>query len=85
MIGTFMDLSFSFVMDLYRTKVKAEKRGDVKAIESLLQHYPELFTDEFQEFIEKTQLVVGYLDQKYGENFSAIFSVEKEDIVEKTH
>lgn len=70
---TFMDLSFPFIMDLYRAKSKAEANKDIKAIESLKQHYPELFKEEFDKFITEVKLVALYLDQKYSENFSEIF------------
>ena len=80
------DLSFPFVMDLYRVRIKAENRADITAIESLKQFYPELFTEEFQEFIEKTKLVVSYLDQKYDQKFSRIFDPEVQDeVTHNTH
>ena len=40
----FDDLSFPFVMDLHRIKIKAEKRNDSVALESLKTSYPELFS-----------------------------------------
>ncbi len=81
MIDQFMNnLSIAFVMDLYRIKSKTENRGDTKGIENLKQRYPELFTEEFQEFIDKTKLVVADLDKRYGENFSAIFELEYDKI-----
>ena len=73
MVDAFMNLSFSFIMDLYRTKSSAESRGDISAIDSLKRHYPELFTDEFEEFIEGLKATVAYLDRKYDEDFSSIF------------
>jgi hypothetical protein len=79
------DLSFPFVMNLYRLRLKAERREDVNAIKSLQQHYPVLFTAEFEDFIEKAKLGVASLDQEHGENFSDIFSVEYKDINEKSH
>lgn len=65
-------LSFSFVMDLYRIKKGAEERGDASAIQSLNKHYPELFSDNFNDFIEKLKLTITHLDSEYGKNFSEI-------------
>jgi hypothetical protein len=82
MIGIFTDLSFSFVMDLFRAKKSAEGRGDKKAIESLNQCYPELFTEEFEEFIENLRQATAYLDSKYGENFSSILESQNSRMIE---
>ena len=38
----FDEASFSFFIDLYRVRLKAEIRQDKNALESLHQHYPEL-------------------------------------------
>lgn len=77
----FMELSFTFIMDLYRSKVRAERDKDVSAIASLNLHYPELFSSEFAEFIENAKLATLCLDQKYDQNFSTIFEpTEKEKI-----
>lgn len=78
-------LSLPFVMDLYRTKIKAEGRGDATAIESLQQHYPELFTEEFQNFIDNMKLVAEHLDQKYDQNFSSMFELNNADLPDKLH
>ena len=80
MAAAFMDLSFSFVMDLYRARSSAERRGDSPAIENLKQHYPELFTEEFEEFIEGLKVTVAYLDRKYDEDYSSIFEPKVRDI-----
>jgi hypothetical protein len=47
MTKPFMDLPFTFAMDLYRVKHAVESRGDKVSLESLEKAYPELFTDEF--------------------------------------
>ncbi len=82
MVGIFMDLSFSFVMDLFRAKKSAEGRGDKKAIDSLNQYYPELFSVEFEEFIENLRQVTAYLDTKYGEKFSSILESQNSGMIE---
>lgn len=76
------EFSLSFVMDLHRIKINAEKRGDAKAIESLKRHYPELFSEEFTDFIKKAKLVASDLDQKYNKNFSSMF--EPDDHIDPT-
>lgn len=80
MIRPFSDLSFPFVMDLYRIRLKAERRGDTLAIESLKQHYPELFSVEFEDFIRVAIQVAGSKDLLYGENFSNLFQVNQPTI-----
>ncbi len=64
-------LSFTFVMDLYLIKCGAESRGDNSALESMKEHYPELFADDFQEFIESLKITTAYLDEKYDQDFSS--------------
>lgn len=81
----FMDLSFPFIMDLYRSKVRAERDNDASAISSLSQNYPELFTTEFEELIASAKHVAVYLDHKYEENFSSIFEVVKEEKIGNLH
>lgn len=76
----FSELSFPFVMDLYRIKMKAVGRGEKNAITSLKQHYPELFTDDFDGFIEKIKMAAGYLDKKYEQNFTSMFEPSLLDI-----
>lgn len=76
-MGLFNDLSFSFEMDLFRSKTNAEIRKDAAAIDDLKIHYPDLFSEEFQEFIENLKVTMEYLDKKYGENFSSIFDSNK--------
>lgn len=83
MTKPFMDLSFTFAIDLFRVKRAAESRGDKVSLSSLEKAYPELFTDEFQEFIDSVQVVTEYLDQKLGENFSSMFNAEKTNSVRK--
>jgi len=67
--------TFAFILDLYRIKTNAERRQDKYAIESLQQHYPEIFTDEFDEFIENAKACAAYLDNEYDDNFSSMFEV----------
>lgn len=72
----FMNLSFPFVMDLYRTRLKAKQRGDTLALENLMRHYPELFSEEFEDFVhEVEQLAESQLQgQTPGVNFSNILA-----------
>lgn len=81
MTKPFMDLSFNFAVDLYRVKCAAESWGDNASLTSLEKAYPELFTDEFQDFIDSVKVVTEYLDQKLGENFSSMFNTEKAYLV----
>lgn len=69
-------LSFTFVMDLYRIKCGAEGRDDKNALESLKEHYPELFSDEFQEFIQTLKITAEYLGEKCGQEFSSMFETQ---------
>jgi len=72
----FGDLSFSFIMDLYRLKEKAIKTRDNTAIENLKKNYPGLFTEEFKEFIENVEESIEYLKEKYGENYQEMLEKE---------
>jgi hypothetical protein len=44
------DLSFQFIMGLYRIKIAAQRGGRVGPA-SLREHYPGIFTDEFDELM----------------------------------
>lgn len=81
----FNTVSFPFLMDLYRIKLKAEARDDKKAIESLQLHYPELFISEFDEFIQKVQMLAQYIDQKYDKNLSDMFRIDDNSKNKITH
>ena len=72
----FDKLSLPFIMDLYRAKMKAEARGDASAIMSLKINYPELFSENFSEFIQNFKHAVKIFDYENGENFSKIFEIE---------
>lgn len=56
-------------------RLKAEVRLDTNAVESLRVHYPEIFTNDFQELIEKLKIVACDLDHKSDENFSEMFTI----------
>ncbi len=79
------NLSFTFVMDLYRLRINAEKRKDKKALLDLQQRYPELFTEDFDDFIEKLKMTAQYLDQKYDSHFSDMFEVNQYKESESIH
>jgi hypothetical protein len=66
----FYDLSLSFVMDLYMARKKATERNDKIALLSLQQAYPELFTEGFEDFVNKLMLSKQYIDNKYGNDDS---------------
>jgi hypothetical protein len=55
------------------------------AIESLKFHYPEIYSDDFLEFIEAVKVTAEILDRKYDENFSSIFNPNMEVNVRKLH
>ena len=80
------ELSVQFVMDLYRVRIRAEKSRDAKAIESLKLHYPELFSEDFEDFIKNAKIATAYLDQKYDKRFSRIFSPDfMDDLPDSLH
>lgn len=65
-MNRFYDLSTNFILDLYRAKEKALKSNDKSAINSLKLTYPELFTNEFEEFIANLSDCIEYLYQTKG-------------------
>jgi hypothetical protein len=75
--SNFEKLSFPFVMDLYRTKMKAEARKDTSALQSLEMTYPFLFDSQFSEFIEELKEAASFVDKKYDENLSKMFEIEE--------
>lgn len=58
-----MNLPFSFVINLYRQKCDAERKGDMSAIQNLENRDPELFSGDFDEFIEMVKDTATYLGQ----------------------
>ncbi len=76
MSKSLLELSYPFVMDLYRIKARAELRQDAAAVEDLQKKYPELFSADFEIFIENTKEVARHLDAKNGTNFSSTFELE---------
>ena len=81
----FKSVSFPFLIDLYLIKLKAEARNDQQSLINLHQRYPELFTIEFNNFIQNIKETVNFLDQFYNENFSKIFQVNADTKITKTH
>ncbi len=74
----FENTSVPFLMDLYRTRKSAEKRKDTKALVSLKQHFPELFSEEVDIFFEQFKKAAQVLDLEQGTQFSAAFESEGE-------
>ena len=80
-MNNFDELSFTFMMDIYRVKIKAIKRDDKKALKNLEQHYPELFTEDFNQFINNLHLCVEYIHIQHGQDFRAMLEPDV-DIIE---
>lgn len=66
-----------FVMNLYRQKVAAEKKGDETTIMMLENKYPTLFSNEFEDFISNMKMSIEYIRHKYDEDFRAMLEEEK--------
>jgi hypothetical protein len=75
------DLSFPFIMDLYRIKEKALQRQDDKAIENLKKNYSFIFTENFEAFIENLKAAIDHLDIEHGTNFKEMLVIEKDSNV----
>ena len=71
-----MEVSFLDVMSLYRKKLGAEKTGDMKLLKKMKEVYPDLFTNDFAEFISSLKDVSTYLNTKYETNYSTLFKPE---------
>lgn len=70
-------LPIDVVMQLYREKICAEKKGDTQTLMILEKQYPDLFSSEFDEFIANMQDCIEYLKYKYDEDFSEILTPKK--------
>lgn len=68
-------LPLGTVIELYRSRLNAEKAGDTVSIEKLKLQYPALFSYEFENFIENIKEIAHTLDHKYREDFSSMFEL----------
>ncbi len=73
-------LTWTMAIKLYHAKMKAEKRRDLSAINSLKQQYPDLFTEQFNVYIEKAKRIAFLLDCLYNENFLLMFDLESDSV-----
>jgi hypothetical protein len=69
MLKKFMELPFSFVIDLYKSRIEAEKSHNLISLANMRDQYPELFTGDFDDFIENVKATAQYIDKKYNKDF----------------
>jgi len=72
-------LPMDVVMKLYRQRLAAEKNGDRATLTILEKQYPDLFSNEFEDFIFNLRMSIEDLRQKYGEDFSKM--IEPEELI----
>jgi len=71
--------SMDEVMKFYRKKLAAEKKGDNATLIKLEAEYPDLFSDEFEDFIINLKMSIEDIRQRHGEDFSKM--IEPEEII----
>lgn len=73
---TFYKLSITFVLGLHHLKLRAEKEHDKTALNSLQQQYPELFSEQFVEFIQNLQSTIEYFYEYKDVDFRKLLDSE---------
>jgi hypothetical protein len=61
--------SFEFVMQLYRSKRYAEANNYKMALRILKVKYPDIFMEDFEDFIDKLSCTISVIDDTKNTNF----------------